>query len=279
MTPFFNNNSSIGSPVVWRGILAPVWAVGLICGLLSVNCANPQAQGQTPVADVVPGPPEASKQSALVEGLLDLLGETEDQAASAWRRDSAPPDVTPADHGFGANELPESSNPLVSVRQSMRIAAGHLSKGVANTETRQLQSGIVQQLDELIDSLEQAASNMPEQDAQDNQEPTKAQQQSQSAGQSSTQPEAEEAAGNSSQEPDPSERSSSTSQDTVGENGATAGIKVDLADPQALQQDVWGQLPEQLRKQMQSRMVERFLPSYRTQIEAYFQALLENPSP
>jgi hypothetical protein len=49
-----------------------------------------------------------------------------------------------------------------------------------------------------------------------------------------------------------------------------------MADPKRLQQDVWGQLPEQVRKQMQSRMVERFLPSYRPQIEAYFRALMQS---
>ena len=41
-----------------------------------------------------------------------------------------------------------------------------------------------------------------------------------------------------------------------------------------LQQEGWGQLPERVRKQLQSRMVEEFLPSYRQQIEAYFQQLL-----
>ena len=38
-------------------------------------------------------------------------------------------------------------------------------------------------------------------------------------------------------------------------------MTVELADPKALQQDVWGQLPSRVRQQMQSRMVEQFLPA------------------
>ncbi len=51
------------------------------------------------------------------------------------------------------------------------------------------------------------------------------------------------------------------------------GVTVDLNDPRALQRSAWGNLPERTREQMQSRMVERFLPSYRDEIEAYFRAL------
>ena len=60
-----------------------------------------------------------------------------------------------------------------------------------------------------------------------------------------------------------------------GQGGEPTDSHVGLADPKALQENVWGQLPEQVRKRMQSRMVEHFLPAYRTQIEAYFQALLQ----
>lgn len=50
---------------------------------------------------------------------------------------------------------------------------------------------------------------------------------------------------------------------------------VDLNDPRALQRSAWGNLPERTREQMQSRMVERFLPAYREEIEAYYRALVK----
>jgi hypothetical protein len=36
---------------------------------------------------------------------------------------------------------------------------------------------------------------------------------------------------------------------------------------------VWGHLPERIRQQMMSRMVERFLPQYEASIEEYFRRL------
>lgn len=48
-----------------------------------------------------------------------------------------------------------------------------------------------------------------------------------------------------------------------------------LADPVALQRGLWGKLPEQSRRAMETQMVERFLPSHRRQIEAYYRILLE----
>ena len=57
----------------------------------------------------------------------------------------------------------------------------------------------------------------------------------------------------------------------IGERSVT----VDLNDPRALQRSAWGSLPDRMREQMQSRMVERFLPSYRDEIEAYYRALVK----
>ncbi|MCC6509783.1 MAG: hypothetical protein IT423_11785 [Pirellulaceae bacterium] len=73
------------------------------------------------------------------------------------------------------------------------------------------------------------------------------------------------------------------SQDSTGQDGRVSQpgtgskqarqIVVDLNDPAALQRSAWGSLPERVREQMQSRMVERFLPGYREEIEAYYRAL------
>lgn len=211
----------------------------------------------------------------LFDGLLELLDEptpanTEGNAAR----------IRPADVGLeGVDTHEQSNNPLESVRQSMLIAAGYLSQGVTDTETQQLQSDIVQRLDALIAELEQAESNRQSQ-SQPRQEASREDQQHDSAGETQSSPNQPSETRTPNQESgdeqpqDPGDGDST--QNSPGQQGASAKAVVDMLDPQALQQSVWGQLPEQVRKQMQSRMVERFLPSYRRQIEAYFQALLEN---
>lgn len=225
---------------------------------------------------------KSKEQAELVDGLLDLLNEPPPvmkkpaESSPAGTSSGAPSGIELDDEQLGQ----QAANPLYGVRQNMLIAAGYLSKGFVNQQTRQLQTEIVERLDELIDELEQ--SNSSQQQAAQQQEQQQRQQQAQSEQQSSaanqtqasTSPAATEnqAAGDTERQPGQSEPTS----DSPAQKGQAVRPKVELVDPKTLQQNVWGQLPEQVRKQMQSRMVEEFLPSYRQQIEAYFQALLES---
>jgi hypothetical protein len=224
------------------------------------------------------------QQSPLIEGLLDLLGPPDVEEAGSpdarlpdGRLPNAAPNVTREGVGLDGEDLGEQAdNPLASVRQSMLIAADYLRQGFANTETQQLQTDIVTRLDELIAEIEtsqQESSSQSSQGQQASQSEPSQSESEQLAGQSSPEPSANSESEGDSQ-PQPSQGDSP--QNNPGQQGGAKIATVDLADPQALQQSVWGQLPEQVRKQMQSRMVERFLPSYREQIEAYFQALLES---
>jgi hypothetical protein len=221
---------------------------------------------------------KSKEQAELVDGLLDLLNEP----APVIKKSAEPaPTLTPADVGPDIEPLAaQAGSPLHAVRQSMLMAAGYLSKGFVNQQTRQLQTDIVAQLDELIDELEQ--SNSSQQQAAQQPEQQQKQQQSPSEQRSSasnqTQPSSSKPATEQQTASDTERQTGQTepTPDSPAQQGQAAQPKVDLADPKTLQQNVWGQLPEQVRKQMQSRMVEQFLPSYRQQIEAYFQALLES---
>lgn len=207
-----------------------------------------------------------SAQPSLTDGLLDLLDEPQpgnDPPAKT-------PLLTPADVGLEGEDLSEQSDdPLLAVRQSMLIAAGFLERGQTNADTQDLQADIVQRLDELISQFEQ-----PQQPPQPSPpEPSSAEQ---------SQP--TESSGNSTQQststtPSPTSTESPESQgdgkDRPGQTATPANAVEQLKDPVALQRSIWGQLPEQVRQQMQSQMVEQFLPSYQVQIEAYFKALLE----
>lgn len=206
--------------------------------------------------------PQSGAPSQLVEGLLDLLKEPEPSPAPEAvkaQRSSLPPE----DVGLDGEDLGEkSSSPLESVRQCMLIAAGYLERGDASSETQNIQQDIVMRLDDLISQLENQSSQEQRERSEQRQQ-TSQQQLPRSRTQSPNQLQ-----GDLNANPEPGSNN-------PGEQGEAIDVTVDMSDPRALQQSVWGQLPERVRQQMQSRMVERFLPSYREQIEAYFQALLK----
>jgi hypothetical protein len=213
----------------------------------------------------------------LTEGLLDLLNEpgkkpAEPSPSRQPRNVNPAPDFKPADVGLDGEDLGENSaNPLESVRQSMLIAAGLLQRGATDASTQELQSGIVQRLDELINQLEQNRSPPNRSSSkQEQSEPQPSNEQEQNPQSQSRQQERKQGPPET-----PELAESRPNSQNPGQSGTAPTVEVDLADPRALQQNVWGHLPERMRTQMQSRMVEQFLPSYREQIEAYFKALLE----
>ncbi len=222
--------------------------------------------------------PKSKEQSALVDGLLDLLNEPANNSNQQPIKTATP---TPGKPKSTHQELEgHSSNPLQGVRQSMQIAAGYLSKGVVNQQTRELQSDIVLRLDDLIEQLQQAneqsQQQQQQQEQQQSQQMTQSQQQQQSTTQSPSSPQQSPTTNPNGNDNERQPGQADTAPDSPAQKGEAANPNVNLVDPKVLQQNVWGQLPEQVRKQMQSRMVEEFLPSYRQQIEAYFQALLES---
>lgn len=217
----------------------------------------------------------SSGQSELVEGLLDLLKEPASDTAPMPNNDRPlkNPDLKPSDIGLDGEDLGEQSDdPLAAVRQSMMIAAAYLERGVTNQQTQALQNDIVLRLEELIQQL-QSPDAQPPSDPQNKQEQQATSSQQQISDQQVT--DQQSTAMQNRSEPGAAEMPTGPSGSQPGQKGPQASAEVQLTDPRALQESVWGQLPEQVRKQMQSRMVERFLPSYRRQIEAYFQTLMK----
>ncbi len=237
-------------------------------------------------------PPAQSKEQAeLVDGLLDLLGEPDAEASGAESQKATAqagaesPRVGDDGSSAAANFTGDAAltgNPLSMVHSSMRSAAERLGRGVVGPDTQKLQGDILHQLDALIEELQRQepaeSSPQPEQQSSTPQSQTSrmpTDEQSSSAGETPS----DQSQSEGERQPDRGKADSGQgAQDRPSQAGGAAAVAVDLADPRRLQQDVWGQLPEQMRKQMQSRMVESFLPSYRPQIEAYFRKLLESES-
>lgn len=205
------------------------------------------------------------------------------------------------------------SNPLAEVELGMSTLAGWLRGQPDASRTKQLQRDVVLRLDEMIGQLENQSAS-PSNSSSSASPNSSSQRQSSSAAPNDPrsassagnqpQPSNRQAPGNSQQlnpagqsssaessgdQPPQSQGSSSSQpgqssggndpQQAQGQPGVSPigprTVNVDLNDPRALQRSAWGNLPERMREQMQSRMVERFLPPYRDEIEAYYRALVK----
>ncbi len=243
--------------------------------LVLLICSSKVCLSQSATPPAVPEEAEVSRE--LTDGLLELLVEP-----APNKETTLPPkkmEFRPEDLNMEGEDLGESSeNPLRAVRQSMMIASAFVKNGSSPADTLQLQTDIVQRLDDIIRELEKSQSKSSQ--GQSN-EKTQTQNQSQQSAQQLSEREKRRARqavskGDSSQESRDGTGSQVGDPSVSGQEKASArDAKVQLADPRSLQQNVWGQLPQRVREQMQSRMVEQFLPAYREQIEAYFQALMK----
>ncbi len=264
---FVSNRMHLKAPSAAAGFsrnqLPCFWAIVLLSFCVNVNAQDQPAKQPAP-----------STSSELVEGLLDLINEPATKNAGEA---PAKQPLTPADVGLGGEDLGEASeNPLLAVRQSMLIAAGYLRRDGANAETMKLQSDIVRRLDDLISQLEKSQSkeDKSKQESQQQAELSNAQKQREQQNRSQAMKSRPGERKNSENGDDRAERQGEP-ENPPTQRGNGGSAKAELADAKSLQQDVWGQLPSRVRQQMQSRMVEQFLPAYKEQIEAYFQALLK----
>lgn len=264
----------------WKKKVALPLGCIILCGWLSGLGFGQQAPSQAnggAAQSTEPQPPQGER-DALTSGLLDLV---EEPAAAPTNNPPENPTArpTPAEVGLEGEDLGEQSeNPLAAVRQSMLIAADYLQRGHTDAGTQQLQADIVRRLDDVIEQIDAAARQASlQRRSASSQRDSSTRESEQSS--TSEPPQSEKATSQSltgaEQERERPAEAAEPVGDQPGGTGAAANSQVDLSDPRALQHSVWGQLPEQVRKQMQSRMVEQFLPSYREQIEAYFEALLE----
>lgn len=240
------------------------YSSSLLLILVWTNCAISQEK---------PAPPSQSQPDDLTKDLLNLLTEPAPNPNSTSGPSNPKPNASPnASPGPTLDRDGEdigdlSHNPLGAVRRDMLAAAKNLERGEIEP-TQRLQAGIVQQMDDLIKQLEQQQNQKkPAQNQSQRQQKSQTQQ---------TQIQKQPRPSETTTEDEANRDSTNTDQDnSPGQRGSPNSATVELADLKALQQNVWGQLPERVRQQMQSRMVEQFLPSYREQIEAYFRALMK----
>lgn len=262
-------------------------------GLLELLNAPESAQPKA-----IPSPSNKSKKAALPprNPAGGPLGESssDGKALGARRPGSSAGNASGEDLGQPAE------SPVEWIANKMVQTAEQLRERGSLTAAKQLQQDTLNDLDRLIRELEQSQSSSqsraPSSSTAQNQQPAGKQPDS---SQSDEKPSADQAQRDASRNtPD----SSSAENASDKESSQTEGTRFDGQDSpdgarlrttqpgnraglsqssdgsmpmdvKGLQQSVWGSLPDRRRQQMQSRMVEQFLPTYRKDIEAYYRAL------
>lgn len=215
---------------------------------------------ESPAAEEKSGAPN-ELDSQLLEGLEGLGdepgkpvqragqgGESSEPRKTAPESDSSAERVDPDHAGSDIGQR----HPLRPVQEEMEQAAELLQQRSLNGETRQVQERIVTRLDRLIAELGGSPQSQPQAKRQ----------------------EREKAEGSVKKS---SELSGNQAARKVGDPAAK-NKQTELEEAAALQRavgEVWGHLPERVRRQMRSAAGVEFLPQYRRLIEAYYRRLAE----
>lgn len=156
---------------------------------------------------------------------------------------------------FGAKTA-DNEDPFLTIGREMRKAGELIGERNSADETQQLQAKIVLQLDALIEQIRRQRSQQS------------AAQKRKIAGSTRTTP----------KQPGKNPSGSPAKQPARdSENRLNKGNprRVDMAAMKALMKDIWGDLPERARQEMQQRSSDKFLPKYELKIEKYFRRLAE----
>ena len=208
-----------------------------------------------------PKPAATKKSTNLTEDILEGLGLTGEQAAG---------------------------NPLDAIVERMRSVQQRLQKTETDQETRQLQTQIVKDLDELIEKLKnqkpppppKSDQNQPPPPPMGNPPPDGAPR----GGQPKPQNSQKQRGGSDQQQqqkpkPEPQsagEKKPSGDKSRDSDQQANRGRSAEEeAARQRLAKDVWGHLPAAMRQDLLNVYSEKFLPKYDDLVRKYYEALAE----
>ncbi|MFO0904702.1 MAG: hypothetical protein U0939_16975 [Pirellulales bacterium] len=225
-----------------------VWFGWIVC---MIAAGADVVRAQTPDS----APPAKSASTLDEELLKDLLPAPERSS----KRSTAPPPEQPAKPGTPPpDEAGEDLGDSPAARLRALVApleqvVQRLEKGDSSAATRQQQQAVIAQFDQLL-------SRRPR--------PKPA-----AAG-------AEGAAGDQRGAKPPSEKPDDGKEQGGGERHAGEPAEKP-GEPKALEtaSELWGQLPAQVREQLQGALPEKFLPGYETLIEAYYRRIAERRRP
>jgi len=154
-------------------------------------------------------------------------------------------------------------NPLARLNQEMRRLEALIAQQNSGDDTRQLQTQVVRDLEELIRQARK-----------------KSKQGNSSSGKGGTGKGGQQASKRRDASQPGKQSKQNQSSDTAARQSSKrthdqAAQKPDMADMRELLKGVWGQLPERQREQMLQSYEEQFLPKYEQMISDYFRSIAE----
>jgi hypothetical protein len=155
-------------------------------------------------------------------------------------------------------EAGKSANPLVDLGRQMHEVESRIAQAKSDDETQKLQERIASELQKLIKQLQRRKKSSSSSSSSSKDQQTA---EREKVEQPTTGGAGQQAAADS-----PAKESTETLKERKTEKAETAQLDEAL-------KDIWGQLPEHLREQMEQYATEELLPKYELQIEEYFRAL------
>ena len=265
-------------PTVLRSLLLVCLSLTLVANL----SAEPPEPEEPQPAKNEPAEPGKTAPSALDQQLLEGLGERllddlpdlvlgEPAGKKPNEGDTPGPPKGQDIEGLAGEDLGqagESNDPLTRIGQRMRKVENRIAQQDASKDTQTLQEQIIADLDEMIKQAQQQQKSQSKSSAS-KKPPGSQRSKVKQPGQQQAGNKPGDGAGQTSQKP------ASDSSDRLGPDEMR---EVNMDQMRDLIKDVWGNLPDRMREQMNQDAVEEFLPKYRLQIEEYFRRLAEEPA-
>ena len=180
----------------------------------------------------------------------------------------------------GSTELDELDRTITSMRQ----VGKRLNDGDTSDATRDLQAGILQDIDALIKKLKKQPPPNPNQNSPQDQSPDNEQKPQHSDTQSKPKTQPKPTAGEqpSGKQPTGSGAGQKQENKNAGESTEENRQKAQaretaLARRRALINEVWGHLPPALREKLLNVGSEKLLPQYEELIRRYYESLADSP--
>lgn len=290
---------------------APIACLLLLFGGLGITAS--QAEDQVKQEDVKQpkAKEEPAKQEQPKQDLpepVETLEKTSDPANEATpeektseekgAEEEAPPEKTDAQadapkpkpkaglterilEGLSGEGKIQAGNPLDPIVERMRSAQQKLQKSETDKETRELQSRIVKDLDELIEKLKNQKPPPSKSNSNSNPPPPPmGENDPNMPPRGSPQPKpqnSQKQQGGAEQKSQPSEtgKSPEKSRQSTNQSQGQPRSPEEEAARQRLAKDVWGHLPPALRQQLLNVYSEKFLPKYDDMVRKYYEALAE----
>jgi hypothetical protein len=168
-------------------------------------------------------------------------------------------------------------DPLGGIVKQMRSAQQRINDRNVGAETRELQAGVVKDLEQLIKLLQQQKQQQKSssQNSQQQQRSQKPEQQPNQRQGKPHQPQNSAAPMPGAEAAGERKADNEKSRDSTEKIGPNKPTPSEVARRQQLEKDVWGHLPPALRQELLNSYTEKFLPKYDELVRRYYEALAE----